>query len=63
MGKGNLVDAQIIAFMNSTLDFSATVTRSVGIDSDPTYAYKYGAYLYYNLGYRGFANILGDTWN
>lgn len=63
LGKGNLVDAQIIAFMNSTLDFSATVTGSVGTDTDPTYAYKYGAYLYYNLGYGGFANILGDTWN
>ncbi|OQD79993.1 hypothetical protein PENANT_c040G10948 [Penicillium antarcticum] len=63
LGKGNLVDAQIIAFMNSTLDFSATVIGSVGTYSDPTYAYKYGAYLYYNLGYGGFANILGDTWN
>ncbi|KAJ6060310.1 hypothetical protein N7444_002164, partial [Penicillium canescens] len=63
LGKGNLVNAQIIAFMNSTLDFSAIVTGSAGTDSSPTYSYKYGAYLYYNLGYGGFANILGDTWN
>ncbi|KAJ5224936.1 hypothetical protein N7468_006161 [Penicillium chermesinum] len=63
LGKGNLVDAQIIAFLNSTLDFSATVTGSIGTDTDPTYTYKYGAYLYYNLGYGGYANILGGTWN
>ncbi|KAJ9481815.1 hypothetical protein VN97_g11646 [Penicillium thymicola] len=63
LGKGNLVNAQIIAFLNSTLDFSATVTGSVGTGTSPTYSYKYGAYLYYNLGYGGFANILGDTWN
>ncbi|KAJ6151670.1 hypothetical protein N7470_006798 [Penicillium chermesinum] len=52
-----------IAFLNSTLDFSATVTGSIGTDTDPTYTYKYGAYLYYNLGYGGYANILGGTWN
>lgn len=63
LGKGNLVNAQIIAFLNSTLDFSATVTGSVGTGTNPTYSYKYGAYLYYNLGYGGFANVLGDTWN
>ncbi|KAL5040855.1 hypothetical protein BDW71DRAFT_212703 [Aspergillus fruticulosus] len=63
LGKGNLVNAQIVAFLNSTLDFSATVAGSVGTDTDPVYSYKYGAYLYYNLGYGGFANILGDTWN
>lgn len=39
------------------------MTGLVGTDSDPIYAYKYSAYLYYNLGYGGFANILGDTWN
>ncbi|KAL4756602.1 uncharacterized protein BDW70DRAFT_164334 [Aspergillus foveolatus] len=61
LGKGNLVNAQIVAFLNSSLDFSATVTGSVGTDTDPVYSYKYGAYLYYNLGYGGFANILGDT--
>ncbi|KAJ5089843.1 hypothetical protein N7532_008527 [Penicillium argentinense] len=58
LGKGNLVNAQIIAFLNSTLDFSATVTGSVRTGTSPTYCYKYGAYLYYNLGYGGFA-----TWN
>lgn len=63
MGKGNLVNAQIIAFLNSTLDCSATVAGSVGTGTSATYSYKYGAYLYYNLGYGVFANILGDTWN
>jgi hypothetical protein len=57
------VNAQIIAFLNSTLDFSASVTGSVGTGTTPTYSYKYGAYLYYNLGYGGFENILGDIWN
>lgn len=58
-----MVNAQILAFLNSTLDFSATLTGSIGTGTEPTYSYKYGAYLYYNLGYGGFANILGDTWN
>lgn len=38
-------------------------TASAGTNSDPTTTYDYGAYLYYNLGYGGFANILAGTWN
>ena len=53
LGKGNLVNAQIIAFLNSTLDFSATVTGSVGTGTSPTYSYNCGAYIYYNLGHGG----------
>lgn len=63
LGKGNLVDAQIIAFVNGTLEFSADVSASAGTGTDPTFTYRYGAYLYYNLGYGGFANILAGTWN
>lgn len=63
LGKGNLVDAQIIAFVNGTLEFSAKVSASAGTNTDPTFTYRYGAYLYYNLGYGGYANILAGTWN
>lgn len=63
LGKGNLVDAQILAFVNSTLEFSASASALAGTKSDPTVTYTYGAYFYYNLGYGGFANILAGTWN
>lgn len=63
LGKGNLVDAQILAFVNGTLELSTGVTSSLGTKSDPTLTYRYGAYFYYNLGYGGFANILAGTWN
>ncbi|RMJ20847.1 hypothetical protein PHISP_08283, partial [Aspergillus sp. HF37] len=63
LGKGNLVDAQILAFVNTTLEFSASASASAGMSSDPTVTYDYAAYFYYNLGYGGFANILAGTWN
>lgn len=40
LGSGNLADAQIIAFMNTTLEFSATVRGSVGTSTEPTYSYE-----------------------
>ncbi|THC88913.1 hypothetical protein EYZ11_011642 [Aspergillus tanneri] len=40
---------------------AASVAGGTGIDM--THSYKYGAYLYYNLGYGGYANILDSTWN
>ncbi|KAL4860436.1 hypothetical protein BDV12DRAFT_205062 [Aspergillus spectabilis] len=44
LGSGNLVDAQIITFMNTTLEFKATVQGSLGTSTDPSYSYEYGAY-------------------
>jgi hypothetical protein len=48
-----IVDAQIQAFVNSTLRFQVNATAELGNG----YQYGYGVYLIYNLGYSVFANI------
>lgn len=62
----SLVDARLSAFINNTLRFSAKVsgTASVGKSGGSAVAkYSYGAYLLYNVGFGGHANILGYGWN
>nr|POE90696.1 chitinase-3-like protein 1 [Quercus suber] len=58
-----LVDAQLIGFVNGTLEFSANVTATAGSGEESTFTYGYGAFLFYNLGYGGYANLFSDTWN
>ncbi|KAL2060601.1 hypothetical protein VTL71DRAFT_9242 [Oculimacula yallundae] len=53
----NLMQAQLVGYVNSTLQFSAQVNGHVGTGSNPTATYKYGVYLLYNLGYGAVANI------
>lgn len=45
------------------LEVSAEASASGGTGTDPIFTYHYGAYLYYNLGYGWFANIIAGTWN
>lgn len=58
-----LVDAQIVGFVNNTLRFHAEAQASTGTSHGLSTSYSYGAYLLYNLGYGGYANIPFYSWN
>ena len=56
-GGSPLVDAQLVGFVNTSLSFQASVLPPVRSSSNPSVSYKYGVYLYYNLGYGAYAAI------
>lgn len=56
---GTLVDAQLVGYVNTSLSFQASATASGGLDNDNSAVYRYGVYLFYNLGYGAFAVITG----
>ena len=59
-----LVDAQVVGYVNNTLRFHADATGTVSSGSGTAeVAYNYGVYLLYNIGYGGWATIVGFTWN
>ncbi len=56
---GSLVDAQLVGYVNASLSFQASATASGGSDNDASAVYKYGVYMFYNLGYGAYATITG----
>lgn len=56
-GNQPLVDAQLVGYVNTTLSFQATATASAGSSTPGTFAYRYGVYLYYNIGYGAYATV------
>lgn len=56
---GSLVDAQLVGYVNTSLSFQASATASGGSDGDVSAVYRYGVYLFYNLGYGAYATITG----
>ena len=59
-----LVDAQVVGYVNNTLRFHADATGTVSSSARTAeVAYNYGVYLLYNIGYGGWATIVGATWN
>ncbi len=50
-GGSTLVDAQLVGYVNTTLQFAASASASGGSSSGPAASYRYGIYLLYNLGY------------
>ena len=56
-GKQPLVDAQLVGYVNTTLSFQAAATASAGSSAPGTFAYRYGVYLFYNIGYGAFATV------
>ncbi|KAF7536258.1 hypothetical protein G7054_g4665 [Neopestalotiopsis clavispora] len=61
LGDTTLVDAQLAAYVNSTLRFHADATGTAST-TDATVAYNYGVYLLYNIGFGGWASIPLYTW-
>lgn len=61
LGSSVLVDAQLAAYVNSTLRFDADATGTAST-TDVTMAYNYGVYLLYNIGFGGWASIPLYTW-
>lgn len=53
-GNQPLVDAQLVGYVNTTLSFEATATASL---ESSTPLYRYGVYLYYNIGYGAYATV------
>jgi hypothetical protein len=61
--SGTLMDAQLVAFVNSTLRFylSFQAATSNGVNSA---SYSYGIFLLYNVGYSCYATLpFGGQWN
>ena len=59
-----LVDAQVVGYVNNTLRFHADATGTASSSTGSAeVAYNYGVYLLYNVGYGGWASIVGYTWN
>ncbi|KAK4982524.1 hypothetical protein LTR50_007699 [Elasticomyces elasticus] len=56
-GGSPLVDAQLVGFVNTTLSFQASAQGRTGTSSSSSAVYRYGVYLYYNLGYGAYATI------
>lgn len=56
-GGTPLVDAQLVGYVNTSLSFQASATASGGSASDTSLVYRYGVYLYYNLGYAAYATV------
>lgn len=56
-GGTPLVDAQLVGYVNTSLSFQASATGSLGSDSAASLVYRYGVYLYYNIGYGAHATI------
>lgn len=56
-GNQPLVDAQLVGYVNTTLSFQAAATASAGSSASGTFAYRYGVYLYYNIGYGAYATV------
>lgn len=56
-GGNYLINAQLVGFVNSTLQFAASVAASVGSGA---VTYTYGCYILYNLGYGAYATVLGN---
>ena len=56
-GGTPLVDAQLVGYVNTSLSFQASATASGGSTSDTSLIYRYGLYLYYNLGYAAYATV------
>ncbi|KAF1992251.1 glycoside hydrolase family 18 protein [Aulographum hederae CBS 113979] len=59
---GTLVNAQIVGYVNSTLNLHAEAHGSIDISGEQLSTYKYGAYLKYNVGYGGRAKIPLFPW-
>lgn len=57
-----LVNAQIVGYVNTTLNLHADVAGTVSTSSGNSYAYNYGAYLYYNIVYGAVASLAGYNW-
>lgn len=57
-----LVNAQIVGYVNTTLNLHADVTGTVSTSTGNSHSYNYGAYLYYNLGYGAVASLIGYNW-
>lgn len=56
-GGSPLVDAQLVGYVNTSLSFQASATASAGSTSNTAATYRYGIYLFYNLGYGAYASI------
>lgn len=56
-GGTPLVDAQLVGYVNTSLSFQASATASGGSNSAGSLVYRYGVYLYYNIGYVAYATI------
>ena len=56
-GGTPLVDAQLVGYVNTSLSFQASAVASGGSTNAGSLAYRYGVYLYYNLGYGAYATI------
>ncbi|KAJ5717638.1 hypothetical protein N7488_003284 [Penicillium malachiteum] len=66
LSSTSLASATVSGFVNNTLRFMASAAASVSGDSTGASAsasYNYGAYLLYNVGFGGQANILNYAWN
>lgn len=66
LSSTSLASATVSGFVNNTLRFMASAAASVSGDSTGVSAsasYNYGAYLLYNVGFGGQANILNYAWN
>lgn len=56
-GGTPLVDAQLVGYVNTSLSFQASAIASGGSTSAGSLVYRYGVYLYYNLGYGAYATV------
>lgn len=56
-GGSPLVDAQLVGYVNTSLSFQASATGSGGSDNAPSATYRYGVYLFYNIGYAAYATV------
>ena len=56
-GGSPLVDAQLVGYVNTSLSFQAAASAQGGTNTGVGAAYRYGVYLFYNLGYGAYANV------
>lgn len=66
LSSTSLASATVSGFVNNTLRFMASAAASASGDTTGVSAsasYTYGAYLLYNVGFGGQANILNYAWN
>ncbi|RAK98563.1 uncharacterized protein BO80DRAFT_466986 [Aspergillus ibericus CBS 121593] len=66
LSSTSLASATVSGFVNNTLRFMASAAASASGDTTGVSAsasYNYGAYLLYNVGFGGQANILNYAWN